>query len=182
MTYSGAEVFIEDLQLKPEWGSQAKDHRILIRQELLRRFRDQAATDLMNLEVIPRLRDGFISISHAKGLGGFVHSPDPVGLDIETTARVRPELAARVGTIEEFAAAPGPAALWCAKEAVYKSLIYGSQPIVVMDLRIQWNLGSPVHQFILANAAQFGVHLGAGRIWQQGDFTLAVFKTERVDI
>lgn len=170
----GAQVIIE---IKPEWGSQVDNHRVLIRQGLKARYASEAASDLLDLEVLPKLKKGFVSISHARGLGGYAYSADWLGFDLETDARVRPELAARISTMEEFSAAPDAASLWCAKEAAYKALAFVEQPTMVTDFSLAWHRRGSDFIFTMNEAARFGVVAGHGVVRKLSGHTMAVFQT-----
>lgn len=159
---------------RPEWGSDHSQSRPRIREYLLHQFGPDCDGDILDLSRLPELRSGYLSISHCPGLGGFAFDPHWVGFDIEVTNRVTPELAARIGNIEEFAAAPNPAALWCAKEAIFKALRWAKPPQVVMDLQLQWLSGL---DFELQNHQKFRVRSGRGRVEFEGPFTLARFST-----
>lgn len=167
------------LEIRPEWGSQMKDHREKIRQDLEVRFKDQSKSDLLNLQVLPELRRGYVSISHSKGLGGYAYSDFFVGFDIEVNARVKPETAARISRMEEVASAPDMPALWCAKEAVYKALAWTRQPTTVIDLTLKWTIANGEALFTLVNAKEFGVQMGRGYIQRQGEWTMAIYETSR---
>lgn len=165
------------IEIKPEWGSHVEDHRRLIREGLKSQYADVAVTDLLDLETPPKLKEGFISISHARGLGGYAHSSDWLGFDIETDARVRPELAARISTMEEFSAAPDAASLWCAKEAAYKALAYVEQPTTVMEFTLDWRAHGSGFVFTMNDAGRFGIQAGHGVIRKLSGHTMAVFQT-----
>lgn len=166
------------LELRPEWGSENPDHRRKIRDYLAQRFEAQAVHDLGDLSRLPELRDGFVSVSHCRGLGGFLVSPAWSGFDVELTDRVTPELAARIGDMEEFAQAPDPAALWCAKESAFKALRFARPPKVIMDLKILWLSD---YLFALANGEEFGAESGQGWIERRGPHTLAGFHTSALN-
>lgn len=165
------------IEIKPEWGSDVENHRRLIREGLKSRYADVAASDLLDLEIPPRLKKGFVSISHARGLGGYVYGSDWLGFDLETDARVRPELAARISTMGEFAAAPDAASLWCAKEAAYKALAFVEQPTTVMDFSLAWRRRGNDFIFTMNEAERFGVQSGHGIIRKLSGHTMAVFQT-----
>ena len=57
----------------------------------------------MHLDHLPSLKTGSVSISHTVGMGGFAYSVEWVGFDIEADVRVKPEVAIRVSTLQEFA-------------------------------------------------------------------------------
>jgi phosphopantetheinyl transferase (holo-ACP synthase) len=77
---------------------------------------------------------------------GFIH----VGFDIEQIVRVQPQTAQRVcATQDEFTRAPSPAALWCAKEASFKSLKGAHQPLVLSEIEIKcWGCDSHCETFM----------------------------------
>lgn len=90
----------------------------------------------------------FVSISHTKGFGGYIQLIDQaqkkcIGLDIELTDRVSKPIVQRVcKTMDEFNSAPSLAALWCAKEASYKSFRslpewgWSQQPEIISQVEI----------------------------------------------
>lgn len=164
-------------EYRPEWGSDTANNRRHIREHLHKKFGADAKTDLLDLRQVPELKNGFLSISHCLGLGGFVWDNNWIGLDIERSERVTPEIAARVAGMEEFALAPDPAALWCAKEAMFKSLRWSKPPKVIMEIEIFW-LGDSA--FELRNGGQFGAKSGKGTIERRGPFTLASFQTSAI--
>jgi phosphopantetheinyl transferase len=131
-----------ELYLKPEWGAHADGHREKIRLDLSERaYGKDDFTDT--------------SVSHAQDLGGYAmihHSKGEtttVGFDLEVVTRVKPEVAARVcEDPAEFAAAPSPAALWCAKEAGFKALKGPDQPPVLPYLVVHsWKRKSQYETF-----------------------------------
>ncbi|MEK2647098.1 4'-phosphopantetheinyl transferase family protein [Bdellovibrio sp. BCCA] len=114
---------VSDLQVfaKPEWGSQNPSHRELIRTELAEVFSN---TDLKT------------SVSHCEGMGVVVVSRSPLGVDVEVRAHVEEKIVARVSSNEEVLAAPSPASLWSAKEAIFKALRSYNQPSVVSKISV----------------------------------------------
>lgn len=124
-------VFQDDsliFQFDPTWGPSA---RSTIREAL---FAVSAKPEWRDLAKPPQAPGLYASISHCDGGGGFgVSRTRAVGFDVELAARVSERTAARVCTNpDEIRCAPSPAALWCAKEASFKSLLStGFQPSIV---------------------------------------------------
>ena len=142
------------------WGSQKPMHR-----ESLREF-------------AVNFSHAFTSRSHTQGAGVFVAHFSAVGVDIEASDRVTPELAARISSPEEFSAAPSPASLWCAKEAAFKALYTFAQPPVVSQISIgDWkNIDSHTETFRLTNYQDFAAPVnGSGVILRHPPFTFAFF-------
>jgi len=123
--------------LKREWASDAAEARKLLRQHLFENIEGQAA--ILDLETIPCLQQGKVSISHCKKLGGFSFDPAgaSIGFDIELTERVRSD-SIRIVCVsrDEKERAPNAAALWTAKEAAFKALQGPKQPRGVADIEI----------------------------------------------
>ena len=75
------------------FGSQEQGRRLLLRKALRQALRQRTGRDfpeIMDLRRPPPLRWGgiYISVSHARGMGGFVLSRSrPIGFDIEQTSR-----------------------------------------------------------------------------------------------
>lgn len=137
-------LYCESLQVhaKTQWGSLHPDNRLLIRAE---------ATRL----TCPELPHS--SISHTADLGLLVMAPHPVGVDVETTARVAEKVVARISSVQELQQSPNPSALWCAKEACFKALRSYDQPSVISKLTIgDWQkIDSQTETFTLLNSADF---------------------------
>lgn len=66
-----------------------------------------------------------VSISHLHDQGAWLSADFPCGIDLESAARVRADVLARVCTPGEVEAAPTPDALWTAKEAAFKACVNG---------------------------------------------------------
>lgn len=131
---------VPDLQIfaKPEWGSHNPSHRELIHTELAPLFADK------NLQT---------SVSHCKGMGVVVASTSAIGVDVEVKDRVVEEVVARVSSPEEVLAAPSPASLWSAKEAIFKALRSYNQPSVISKISVgAWkNIDSQTETYRLLN-------------------------------
>jgi phosphopantetheinyl transferase (holo-ACP synthase) len=118
-------------ELLPQFASSAPDYRNKLRAHLYNRIQQ---TSLLNLDEIPRLQHGFVSISHCPTLGGYVLSKDPIGFDIEETTRVELRFVERMAHPDDTKG-PTPAALWCAKEAAFKALA-DQQPQVIAQIAV----------------------------------------------
>jgi 4'-phosphopantetheinyl transferase len=142
------------------WGSQKPMHR-----ESMREF-------------AVNFSHAFTSRSHTRGAGIFVAHFSAVGVDIEISERVTPELAARISSAQEVSEAPSPASLWCAKEAAFKALYTFAQPPVVSKISIgDWkNIDSRTETFRLTNYQDFNAPVnGSGVIVTLPPFTFAFF-------
>lgn len=145
----------------PDWGSDQPGNRLLIRQYLKNYLQNRLTLpehdQLMDLEWIPSFPHTYISISHTKDMGLIATAPVPVGIDIESIARVQARAVARVSNPEEVTAAPTPAHLWAAKEAAFKALYSFDQPSVVSQITIgDWRkIDSQTETFSLLNASDF---------------------------
>lgn len=133
------------LEISAQWGSlqpQSREHM-------------QTAIDAAQTEFGKPFH---YSLSHCRSAGGFAsihHSDLQVGFDIEETARAAADTVARISTPKEMELAPSPAALWCAKESLFKSLRGPSQPrvtsAIIVDHWIQskssgfWEFKSSTH-------------------------------------
>ena len=112
------------LDLSPDWSSLRENYRQNIHAAVNRR---PAQT--------------YFSISHCQKAGGFVSAKRPIGFDVEVATRVRPEIIARVASVDECLATPTPALLWSAKEAAYKAL--PEQPTTISEITIfNWRSGN----------------------------------------
>lgn len=129
------------IYVNTEWGSQNPTHREMIREEIQKR--------------LPA--NWHSSVSHTQGLGVIALAPIPIGIDVELTARVTPQVIARISAPEELTAAPNASALWCAKEACFKALRGYDQPSVVSRISIgAWeNIDSQSETFKLLNFTEF---------------------------
>ncbi len=127
-----------ELVLSKNWASSIPEHRQQIRNALYQITNDP---QILNLDFVPMMTtDHTLSISHNKDFGGYLIArghTKRVGFDIELVSRCRPEMVLRVSSQEELQKAPSAAALWCAKEAVFKSLPIEQQPSSISALVIQ---------------------------------------------
>lgn len=133
-----------EIRLQKTWGSQNEDYRLNLRKALAQDFPSEDAS-LLSLRSPPSLEAARISISHARGLGGWATSRQArrLGFDVERRDRVRAELARRIAGPNELELAPTPVALWSAKEAAFKSLAGPLQPSAFAWIQIDaWSVTS----------------------------------------
>ncbi|MFN7263229.1 MAG: 4'-phosphopantetheinyl transferase superfamily protein [Pseudobdellovibrionaceae bacterium] len=126
---------------------------------------------------LPDWQTGNLSLSHTKDLGGYLCSHSAfVGFDIETIERVREDMVLRVSNYQELQEAPSPAALWCAKEAVFKALLKLQQPKVLSSIQITgWKTDSQFETFTLGNPESFGVQFSRGLIFELAPHSFSFF-------
>lgn len=116
-----------------------------------------------------------------------------IGVDIELTDRVEPEVARRIlakpkprgafGKLQSESPGPFPAALWCAKEAAWKACSGDRQPPTISGLELcQWKQiathgdpASAIWEFHLDDFENFGFQNELGLVTQVGDHTVAIF-------
>ena len=110
------------------WGSRNKDHRMLLRKELLNFCKNHKFTvlnDFLNLNIRPQIENGTISISPCESLGGFIVSEQSVGLDIEEKSRLSAKLTERISSHDEISMWVSSQylkkAIWTAKESSFKA-------------------------------------------------------------
>lgn len=130
----------------------------------------------------PLVRVGkrYCSITHATERAGVLVASRPCGFDLETIARVKEPIVARIASPDEVSEAPAPAALWTAKEAAFKALASFKQPQTVSQIRIgAWkNLpGSPSRfgTFRILNGHAFEAPDGVGCVFEHAGDALAAF-------
>jgi phosphopantetheinyl transferase len=114
-----------NIELSPNWGSNNLDHRQLIRENIKSQLSEYLNLPTLDLNNRPRLntRNGTLSISHSKTLGGYVYSlTESLGLDIEQIQRINDRIVSRISTSEEFKIGLSNAELWTIKESSFKSI------------------------------------------------------------
>lgn len=149
------------------WASDRPQYRLLLRQAIQSQLKVKEDS-MLNLEKLPELPNGFVSISHSQKVGGYVFSQkNKVGLDIESAARVSNKIVQRVSSDDELKLAPGPSHLWCAKEALFKSLRGDHQPQIISAVQFsQWNS--------LGHFWQAHSTLGISFVWNNTELDLTI--------
>ncbi|MBX3033806.1 MAG: 4'-phosphopantetheinyl transferase superfamily protein [Bdellovibrionaceae bacterium] len=128
---------------------------------------------------LTRVRGRGISISHTRGLGGFLSAPRACGFDVEMVSRVNEKAVARVSKPAELRSAPSPAHLWTAKEAAYKA--FGSFDDVSLLSRIETVNWSPLDKdsrsgiFQAKNLSDSSSPSGLGCVIESEIYLIAAF-------
>lgn len=139
------------LRVSSEWGSDASDYRLRLREDIADHLSDPSALDLGSR---PHPLTHSVSISHTKGMGGWCGANRPllVGFDVEQSARLTPSAVQRISSPNEFNQAPDFRLLWVAKESSFKALEM-DQPDVVSQIKIgHWKpLDANLFYFDLGN-------------------------------
>lgn len=118
------------LVLNVVWGADNKSYREHIRQHLWQQPYSFLNNPL-DLTEVPKLKGGAsVSISHTKGLGGYLYHPARlIGLDLEVESRVNQEVVDRVRPEGEGCfSVKNPSLLWCARESLFKALQNSANP------------------------------------------------------
>jgi hypothetical protein len=109
-----------ELNISPTWSSTRQTSRAQIRKALHARTRDPQTLLPSNFH---RGGNGYFSISHTRGLGGYFLAPVPSGFDIELQNRtVSERVFKRLTSPKERALGFSPLEAWVAKEAAFKAL------------------------------------------------------------
>lgn len=113
---------IVGLHLEEQFGKKedsSYNHRLKIREHILNHYA-KGSDHILDLQLLPKTDQYYFSISHTKGLGGYVVSAEPVGLDIENLSRLNSKLIERISNASERNLLLDPRWLWCIKEASFK--------------------------------------------------------------
>ncbi|MCE3011268.1 MAG: 4'-phosphopantetheinyl transferase superfamily protein [Proteobacteria bacterium] len=137
----------------------------------------KALQDHFEQHSLPAWQSGHLSLSHTQEIGGYISCRSAfVGFDIETVSRAREELVLRISSTQEVQEAPSAAALWCAKEAVFKALLKLQQPKVLSQIKIiGWHKESQFETFQLRNADSFGIHFSRGLVFESAPHCFSFF-------
>ncbi len=133
---------VVDWRFSKEWNSKVKNHRELIRQDLVKTLgisEESLTKKLLDLKVLPMAPEVDISISHCPLIGGYAwaQSGYRIGLDIEMINRVRQEHVLMISTPNELEMARDPANLWVIKESAYKAFSKAHNVTVASDIDVQ---------------------------------------------
>lgn len=120
MNPPAAKTFRYQIELSPRWSAGRKMARATIRKALLRRTKDPMVLNFGNFH---RSQKGYFSISHTRGLGGYILANMPSGFDIESRSRpISKRAYKRITTPQERELGLTPIEAWVAKEAAFKAL------------------------------------------------------------
>ena len=170
------------IRLEKNWGSSNLNHRQEIRNELFRL--NPNAPEVQDLNLLPKLKDQAVSISHTRGLGGFAlaSGTNHLGFDVELTSRVQSSQVNKISRYaDETTEAPEASFFWTAKEASFKSLSKLTSIRGLSDLRIQnWiEISNGVVRFEARSEMQYGTLIAEGICWKSADFTFAIACSEQ---
>lgn len=130
-----------ELYLHPRFSSSEQNHRTLLREaiyeNLSHAFTRESRSKVLLLDLIPTPENGYLSLVHCQGWGGYIYASRPIGIDIEVAQRVVRGIIERVSNEEELKNAPDPRLLWVGKEACFKSLRGFNQPQTATTLRME---------------------------------------------
>lgn len=142
---------IEDhyrLYLEPEFSSSTENHRENIRQHIIEKndLTAEEQKQILDLTQLPRPKNFYVSIAHAKELGGYAISELPIGFDIEDINRISVDTIKRICEPEEKRGVPDVRVLWVVKEALVKLFSKNrvGPPPIITDFKI---LECPNHEF-----------------------------------
>lgn len=177
---------IPDLQLNfflsSEFAAATENYRQNIRAALANdhsfRFNRQQLADLSDLNIIPTASDGFFSISHCPGLGGFSFSNFKHGFDLENVDRISKPIILRTCSDEEVAAAPNAKFLWVAKEAALKAISKGTNDFVITDFQTEnWksHIETEVFSYRIASKKTLDLGLNKGFVFSEKDILFGLF-------
>ena len=178
--------FLIELRLHPDWGQKRSGFREKLREDLFCTLSSvgnqpiKLLNDLRTPGSRPLLPGISYSISHSPDLGGWASlvGPSKLGFDIELIDRPSRKVLDRVSSPLEVLQAPSVAALWCAKEAVFKAL--DGRPQLLSNIRIQSWKKNEAHKYFF-QAATMGASSsvnpisGEGLFWVEGPYGLAIF-------
>lgn len=161
------------IELRSEWGSASPNHREKIYQQLA----------LPQQEILSHLN---LSVSHTLDVGGYLrvkfmpHQKGVVGFDVEQISRIQPRIVQRMQFDEaEFSKAVSAAALWTAKEAVFKSFRGPKQPLLLSDIQISdWQQKSHFATFTGSSRNSEDKLKTKGLTFQQNQLQIALSVSE----
>jgi len=164
LPHADIEIFV-----KPEWGANVAGSGPLIKAKLQ--------------ELAQQTKAFKSSVSHNPSLGGFALlrcqgdlSNKAIGFDTEEKLRIKPEIARRVcESAAEYEAAPSAAALWCAKEAAFKSMRGPYQPKVLPFIEVSgWKKDSHFETFVARPRHNFEFLKTFGVTWNKDSYQFAI--------
>lgn len=174
-----------ELNLKPEFSSKNKNHRQLIRQDIIQKYNQSLTADeilnIQNLDLIPKSEKIFFSISHHHEIGGYSASSFQHGFDIELKSRISDRIIKRVSTSEEISKSPELKFLWCAKEAAHKALNnskFRSSTLMLSDLKIEnWTsqTKTKISSYRISSNKTLELNRNTGFVFQDSTQIFAIF-------
>lgn len=126
-----------ELYLDSKWASTYSQHRLKIRRQVYKKTKDKTVLDL---DSVPCLKIGFVSISHCPVMGGFIFSKQRLGFDLEQYQRLSTSLIDQISFSEEQILCRDSFknslknSIWTIKESVYK--LYGVHEGLMSQVKI----------------------------------------------
>lgn len=170
---------LDDLEIRI--GPATENQRLDLRQQMVEFLKTKKIhfnkEGLLNLESIPTLDNGDISLSHCKGFQGLIWSTRSafVGFDIEDIGRISEAIVLRVSDASQLQTAPSHSLLWVAKEAAFKVFSKEQGAKLLSDVRLdQW---VPLEKGLYAVRAQYFDHSIFGFAKSASDCYYSGFKS-----
>ena len=162
-------------------GHATPNQRSELRQQVINTLKDKGIAidqeEMLNLEHLPRLNKGDLSLSHSQKHQGFLFSQKCsfAGFDIEDPGRVSDPIIKRVSKEKEVQSAPDPSLLWVAKEAAFKMFSKTMGAKLLSEVSIDhW---MPITDGVFAVRATFGKHSQDGFACALSDCFYSGFKS-----
>jgi hypothetical protein len=119
-------------------GSRDDNYRLKLREKLKSSLADNnlpEATNILDLNARIEHPTVSISISHSQegSCYAWIQQPHKIGVDIELSGRITPEIVRRVSTPQEIEGCPDYKLLWPAKEAAFKALSPACEVVSEID-------------------------------------------------
>ena len=170
------------LILDTKWNSKTlsyrKDIRSFLETQYSFHFSRQQLAQLNDLNWLPEAKDGYISISHCKSLGGFVFSKFKIGFDVEDIDRISLDILKRTSLETELSECPRSEFLWVAKESGFKALSSSYPDTVMTDLichNWQSHFENQIFSFRLKSEKTLDLGLNKGFIFSEGPSLFSIF-------
>ena len=131
-----------EIEESEDWRSGNLDHRFKLRNslqlKLKNKFPNENFDEILDLKKLPQFKHGFVSISHSPKVGAFAISSRQLGIDIEVESRVQASIVERICQKSELVLTDKMAALWSAKEALFKA--HRNLKLISDTQILEWNL------------------------------------------
>lgn len=121
----------------PNFSSHKPNYRLRIRESIANflsldlSFAEKK--EILDINKIPSLKKGYLSISHSHDYGAYIISPSRIGLDIEHLDRLSEKVILRISRPTELKHCPNPLFLWSAKESAFKVFLNDEKKITTVS-------------------------------------------------
>jgi hypothetical protein len=169
-----------DWRVSASWNAKIKNHRALIRQDIVNSLAvtdDLIQKNLLNLKELPTAPGVDISVSHCPVLGGYAWAGGgyKIGFDIEQNHRVRADHVLMVASQDELKMAQEPSNLWVIKESAFKAFSKAYNVNVASLIEVQNVTHSEGAGEFTASIKAYPHNFGHGWFFRHHDCTLALF-------